>query len=106
MMPASVQSLDDYALFIRQVLEPRPPLAVFAFCVWCIERFEPEFDELIWDGLTPAEQQRTSEIIIELQDHARRGALVPTERATILQAELESFGPQGDDIYESYRFNG
>lgn len=76
-MSLPVKSFDDYGDFIRKSLSQLSSFGAFKFCVWCIERFEPEMGEIVWDGLTPSERQRTTEIIAELHDHVERGVILP-----------------------------
>jgi hypothetical protein len=99
-MSATIQSFDDYNDFIQKSLGQLSPLKVFKFCVWCIERYPLEMGEIVWDGLTPEEHQRAAEIIAELHDHSERGVIVPSARAAALHAQIEAFGPQGDDVYQ------
>jgi hypothetical protein len=99
-MSVPVKSFDDYCDFIQESLRQLSSFGAFKFCVWCVDRFEPELGEIIWDGMTPEEHQRTTEIITELHDHVERGVIVSSARTTTLQAQIESFGPQGDEVYQ------
>lgn len=96
----TVQSFDQYRAFIRQALSRLTPFGVFSFCVWCLERFEPELGEVIFEGCTPAERAQATEMIEELHDFVARAAIMSSTRASELKAELDLFGPQGDEVYE------
>ena len=100
-MTTEVRSFRDYTAFTAQGLGRLPAFAQFSFCVWCLERFEPEFGEAIWDGLSDAERQRGQEILSELRSRADAGVIPPAPLATALRAEVEGFGPQDDEAYET-----
>jgi hypothetical protein len=99
-MSATVQSFDEYKDFIQRSLAQLAPLSAFKFCFWCVERYPSELDEVVWDGLTPNERHRATEIIAELRHLVEQNTILSASRAATLRAEIESFGPQGDDMYQ------
>jgi hypothetical protein len=96
----TVKSFDQYRVFIREALESLRPWGVFTFCVWCLNQSEPELGEVMYAGCTSEERARATEMITELRECVAHHEIMPSTCANERKAELDLFGPQGDEVYE------
>lgn len=89
----TVRSFTDYRHHIRRITLNLKPVSALRFCNWCIERFQRQFGETVWDGLTSDERLALAAIISELRASEALEQLVPGDRAAAFMKQIESFGP-------------
>ena len=89
-----IASYNEYRTTIQSTLAPLAQEDALRFCLWCIGRIEEEFGEIVWDSLSPDESRSLRGMIAELQQACTQRSMLPADRAGVLQAQLEHFGPQ------------
>jgi hypothetical protein len=92
----TVRSFADYRHHIRRITRELKPTAALQFCNWCIERFQRQFGDTVWDGLTSDERLAFAGLISELRATEALNELLSADRARSLKKELEAFGPSDE----------